>query len=81
MRLDQYNIRQGKIFAIEMVAMAPANLSVQPIIDNLVKSLANKPPAQQEGIRQVIGHLQGFEAVNPPGIDKEPGFVELLATL
>lgn len=78
MRLDQYNIRQGKMFAIELIAMAPANLSVQPIIDNLVKSMVNKPPAQQEGIRLVI---QLLEAAPPPVVEPEPDFPIILDTL
>lgn len=81
MRRDLYNIRQGKMFAIEMIAAAPGNLSVQPIIASLLHSIGNKPPGQQEGIREVIGLLEGYELAKPPATEQEPGFAELLGTL
>jgi hypothetical protein len=61
MKADLYIYRQGQAFAREMVATAPGNLSVQPIIDNLERSLANKPQRFADGVRSIIEILRGAQ--------------------
>lgn len=59
MKQDLYIYRQGQEFAREMVASAPGNLSAQPIIQSLERSLANKPARFAEGIESIIAVLRG----------------------
>lgn len=68
MKPDLYNYRLGQSFAREMFETAPSNLSIEPIIANLQRSLGNKPPAQQAGIRSVIRLVQGVTIVEEPDL-------------
>lgn len=61
MKQDLYIYRQGQAFAREMVENAPGNLSVQPIIDNLLRSLGNKPERFADGVRSIIEVLRGVQ--------------------
>lgn len=58
MIIDNYNIRLGMAYARELIESSPANISAQPIIENLQRSLVNKPLAQRVGIMIVIGRLR-----------------------
>ena len=62
-RTDLYGFRQGVDFARQMILDAPRNLSPKPIIENLMRSLGNKPPAQQEGIKSVIYLLENADDI------------------
>lgn len=64
MIIDNYNIRLGMAYAREMIESSPANISAQPIIDNLQRSLANKPLAQRAGIMIVINKLKLDRPIN-----------------
>lgn len=55
---DQYLYSQGLQFAREMILDARGNFSAVPIIDNLKRSLGNKPGEMQRGIQKVIGMLE-----------------------
>jgi len=77
MKPDLYNYRLGQSFAREMFETAPSNLSIEPIIENLKRSLGNKPPAQQAGIRSVIRLVQGVKIVQEP----EPSLAGILDNL
>lgn len=59
--VDQYLLNQGIQFAREMIMGSPRNISPEPIIENLRRSMANKPEAMQEGIRRVISIMEGFK--------------------
>lgn len=58
MIIDNYNIRLGMAYARELIESSPANISAAPIIDNLQRSLVNKPLAQRVGIMIVINKLR-----------------------
>jgi hypothetical protein len=58
MTIDNYNIRLGMAYARELIESSPANISAQPIIENLQRSLVNKPLAQRVGIMIVINKLR-----------------------
>lgn len=58
MIIDNYNIRLGMAYARELIESSPANISSQPIIENLQRSLVNKPMAQRVGIVIVINTLK-----------------------
>lgn len=55
---DHYLHNQGVQFAREMILDAKGNFSAVPIIDNLKRSLGNKPEAMQRGIQKVIRLLE-----------------------
>lgn len=56
--IDNYNIRLGMAYARELIESSPANISAEPIIENLKRSLGNKPEAMQKGIESVIQLLE-----------------------
>lgn len=56
--IDNYNIRLGMAYARELIESSPANISAEPIIENLQRSLVNKPLAQRVGILIVINKLR-----------------------
>jgi hypothetical protein len=56
---DQYLFNQGLQFARDMILDAPGNLSPAPIIENLKRSMGNKPAEMQKGIRKAIAILEG----------------------
>lgn len=58
MTIDNYNIRLGMAYARELIESSPANISAEPIIENLQRSLVNKPLAQRVGILIVINKLR-----------------------
>lgn len=58
MTIDNYNIRLGMAYARELIESSPANISAEPIIENLQRSLVNKPLAQRVGILIVIRKLR-----------------------
>lgn len=58
MIIDNYNIRLGIAYARELIESSPANISAEPIIENLQRSLVNKPLAQRVGIMIVINKLK-----------------------
>jgi hypothetical protein len=58
MIIDNYNIRLGMAYARELIESSPANISAEPIIENLQRSLVNKPLAQRVGIMIVIKRLK-----------------------
>lgn len=70
MIIDNYNIRLGMAYARELIESSPANISAKPIIDNLQRSLTNKPLAQRVGILLVIRKLR--ETSKPEVSDKWP---------
>ena len=55
---DHYLHNQGVQFARDMILDARGNLSAVPIIENLKRSLGNKPEAMQIGIQKVIRLLE-----------------------
>ena len=55
---DHYLHNQGVQFAREMILDAKGNFSAVPIIDNLKRSLGNKPEAMQRGMLKVIAMLE-----------------------
>jgi hypothetical protein len=59
MRTDRYGYRQGVMFAQEMLQGISEQISLQPIIDNLERSLGNKPASFAEGVRSIIAVLRG----------------------
>lgn len=75
---DQYLQNQGVQFARDMILDAPGNLSPAPIIENLRRSMGNKPEEMQKGIRKVIALL---ELVTPDDKHVEPGFADLVGAM
>ncbi len=55
---DHYLYNQGLQFARDMILDARGNLSAVPIIDNLKRSLGNKPESMQRGMLKVIAMLE-----------------------
>lgn len=70
MIIDNYNIRLDMAYARELIESSPTNISAQPIIENLQRSLVNKPLAQRVGILIVIRKLRAES--NPAATDKWP---------
>lgn len=70
MTIDNYNIRLGMAYARELIESSPANISAEPIIENLQRSLVNKPLAQRVGILIVIRKLRAQS--KPAAADKWP---------
>ena len=64
---DHYLHNQGVQFAREMILDAKGNFSAVPIIDNLKRSLGNKPEAMQIGIQKVIRLLEEAMMVRAKG--------------
>lgn len=58
MIIDNYNMLKGMAYARELIESSPANISAEPIIENLQRSLVNKPLAQRVGIMIVINKLR-----------------------
>lgn len=77
MTIDNYNIRLGMAYARELIESSPANISAEPIIENLQRSLVNKPLAQRVGILIVIRKLREV----PKVVHADPVFADLLAAL
>jgi hypothetical protein len=77
MKLDNYNILLGMAYARELIESSPANISAQTIIENLQRSLVNKPLAQRVGIMIVIRKLREVPVV----AHADPVFADLLAAL
>ena len=64
-RTDSYGKRQGIMFAREFLANMTGNITLAPAIESLRRSLGNKPPAQAEGIEEVIKALEDARDVQP----------------
>lgn len=62
-RLDLYSHNQGREFALSMLSSSRMTLAdrfvIVSIIDNLEKSLANKPPGIAAGVREIIDIAKG----------------------
>jgi len=65
-RNDNYQFRQGKQYALDVLMDAQKTLTEPSLIDDLLDNLrngcANKPPSFAEGVTQVVGWVEAWKA-------------------
>lgn len=64
MKLDQYQFRQGREFAADVLRCAASTLAEQNLLagllDNLRKTCSNKPPSFAEGILSIVRDVEAL---------------------
>lgn len=62
---DNYQFRQGKQYALDMMLDAQSTLTEPSLIDDLLANLkaanSNKPPSFAEGVMQVVGLVEAWK--------------------